>query len=72
MQDVLDREMLAQYEKPTMPSSGNRREPQKPFAVINGPWDKKPDMSSDTDFPELGGGSLPSKPPKNVWGAWKR
>ena len=72
LQDVLDRELISQYEKPSQDHREAPREPQKPFLVTNGPWDRKPDMTSETEFPELGGAASPTKASHNVWGPKKR
>ena len=53
MQDVNDRTMLEQYQKPSRSEQGRPQKQQAPFVVRGAPWDNAPDVSSSTDFPEL-------------------
>lgn len=75
MQDVQDQEMLKDYQ---MPSTGRQsmghnqhHEASPGFVVTGAPWNATPDVSSTTDFPDLGaaaasGGPGPAR--SVVWG----
>ena len=67
LQDINDRVLLEQYQKPSRGDEHSKPSKQAPFVVRGAPWDASaPDMSSASDFPELGAAN--SKAPAIRWG----
>ena len=58
--------MLEQYQKPSRSDDNTKPTKQAPFVVRGAPWDAAPDMSSASDFPELGAANSKSNPIR--WG----
>jgi predicted PilT family ATPase len=70
MQDVRDQELMNEFIRParnSSPQRGQNRGGGAGFIVTNAPWD----MSSQSDFPDLGGGAA-NGGPKVSWGPAKR
>jgi len=68
MQDVRDQELMDEYMRPQRNQSPPRqRGGNNPgFVVTGAPWHNTPDMSSQTDFPDLGAAATTA--PKVSWG----
>lgn len=66
MQDVLEREEMNQFVKPSRQEPHSKKmAPQKGFVVSGAPWD----ASSTEDFPTIGSGMTPA-PAANGRGAF--
>lgn len=65
LQDINDRVLLQQYEKPTRSDEHERPPKQAPFMLRGAPW-QAPDVSSASDFPELGAAKSNAAPMR--WG----
>ena len=64
MQDVRDQQLMDDYMHPRRPNSPQRsqRGQNQGFVVSDAPWHNTPDMSSQTDFPDLGAAAAPPAP----------
>jgi len=69
MQDVIDREEMNQFMKPSRQQEQPKKEAaQKGFVVSGAPWD----TNSTEDFPTIGGGAAPAANGGSRVGPWGR
>lgn len=69
LQDVIDKEMMGQYERPSKYEEEKRSNPKSTgFVVAGAPWDRPPDTTSTEDFPSMGASTVAPKV-NTAWGS---
>lgn len=69
LQDVIDKEMMGQYERPSKYEEEKRSNHKSTgFVVAGAPWDRPPDTSSTEDFPSMGASTVAPKV-NTAWGS---